>query len=94
MFDLARSIDRPEPPRLVPPPPTSDPSPLGSTSTLSNMRRNLLAYLLGGWQDMSAPHPTTYPHQNVSCAFAAVYCVRMSMIPRYASPCGVSSARS
>ena len=96
VFTLARSTDRPTPPLLDEPPLLdSSPSvPRGSTSTLSNMRRNRLAYLLGGWHDISAPQPATYPHQNVSCALTCVYCVKMSMIPRYAKPCGVSSARS
>ena len=96
VFTLARSTGRPTPPRTDDPPLLdSSPSvPRGSTSTLSNMRRNRLAYLLGGWHDISAPQPATYPHQNVSCALTCVYCVRMSMIPRYARPCGVSSARS
>ena len=88
VFTLARSTDRPTPPLLDEPPLLdSSPSvPRGSTSTLSNMRRNRLAYLLGGWHDISAPQPATYPHQNVSCALTCVYCVKMSMIPRYAKP--------
>ena len=42
---------------------------------------------------MSAPHANA-PKHRFSAIFAAPYCVRISMIPRYAKPNGVSSARS
>ena len=56
-------------------------------------RLNRRAYRSGGWHEMSAPHASV-PKHRFSATFAAPYCVRMSMIPRYASPKGVSSARS
>ena len=42
---------------------------------------------------MSAPHMNV-PKHKFSAAFAAPYWVSMSMMPRYARPKGVSSARS
>jgi hypothetical protein len=42
----------------------------------------------------TAPPQNNFPKQQFSAFFAAVYSVRMSMMPRYAKPNGVLSARS
>ena len=41
----------------------------------------------------TAPPKNNCPKQQFSAFFAAVYSVRMSMMPRYAKPNGVLSAR-
>eukprot|EP00740_Mantoniella_antarctica_P015358 CAMPEP_0181371252 /NCGR_PEP_ID=MMETSP1106-20121128/13962_1 /TAXON_ID=81844 /ORGANISM="Mantoniella antarctica, Strain SL-175" /LENGTH=101 /DNA_ID=CAMNT_0023488303 /DNA_START=225 /DNA_END=526 /DNA_ORIENTATION=+ len=51
------------------------------------------AYTSGGWHEMSAPH-SKRPKQQFSAALTPVYLVNMSMMPRYATPKGVSNARS
>ena len=54
---------------------------------------NRRAYRSGGWHEMSAPQQRALKRQ-CSAVLRGPYCVRMSMMPRYARPNGVSSARS